>query len=378
MKLLLKMAVPFILMLFINISYAQLRVRAPYQIPDIPGYQTLICDFHIHTVFSDGTVWPSVRAEEAWREGLDAIAITDHIEYLPHKDDIRTNHNRSGYIAKGYGQDIYLTVIRGSEITRDMPPGHLNAIFIQDANKLDVETWQEAIAVADSQEAFIFWNHPGWRGQQKDGVARWYPEHTELLDKGMLHGIEVVNNKEYYPEAHQWCLDKNLTMLSNSDIHPPIQMHYDSPNGDTRPVTLVFAKSKDEAAIKEALFNQRTAVLWRNMLVGKEEFLKPIFNQSVQIENPSITFGMEDNKNVQITNRSDVDFELFRADTLTDITIPEKITLYSGKTVLFNVKKTKKLLRGKKVLNLPYKVQNLLVTPIKPLEINLELEIEQK
>ena len=26
--------------------------------PDIPGYQTLKCDLHIHTVFSDGSVWP--------------------------------------------------------------------------------------------------------------------------------------------------------------------------------------------------------------------------------------------------------------------------------------------------------------------------------
>ncbi len=138
-----------------------MRVRTPIQIPDIPGYQTLVCDLHIHTVFSDGDVWPTVRAEEAWREGLDVIAITDHIEYLPHKDDIRTNHNRSGYIAKGYGKNINVTVIRGSEITRDMPPGHLNAIFIQDANKLDVETWREAVSVA-RQSGSIHILEPPW------------------------------------------------------------------------------------------------------------------------------------------------------------------------------------------------------------------------
>jgi len=59
------------------------------------GQVTLKCDFHTHTVFSDGNVWPTVRVDEAWREGLDAIAVTDHIEYRPHKDDLGDKLNRS-------------------------------------------------------------------------------------------------------------------------------------------------------------------------------------------------------------------------------------------------------------------------------------------
>lgn len=61
--------------------------------PDIPGYQTLVGDFHIHTVFSDGLVWPTVRVDEAVREKLDVIAFTDHIEYLPFKEDIPPQHD---------------------------------------------------------------------------------------------------------------------------------------------------------------------------------------------------------------------------------------------------------------------------------------------
>ena len=64
----------------------QSQYRTEINIPGFDGYQTLKCDFHIHTVFSDGSVWPSVRVQEAWQEGLDAIAITDHLEYRPHKD----------------------------------------------------------------------------------------------------------------------------------------------------------------------------------------------------------------------------------------------------------------------------------------------------
>ena len=53
----------------------QAQTRHEIDIPDLKGYQTLKCDFHIHTVFSDGLVWPTVRVDEAYREGLDAIAV---------------------------------------------------------------------------------------------------------------------------------------------------------------------------------------------------------------------------------------------------------------------------------------------------------------
>ena len=69
--------------------------------PDVPGYETLKVDLHIHTVFSDGDVWPTVRVEEAVRDGLDAVAMTDHLEYQPHQDDIpHPNRNRSFEIAQ--------------------------------------------------------------------------------------------------------------------------------------------------------------------------------------------------------------------------------------------------------------------------------------
>ena len=82
-------------------AYAESRSRTELTFPDLPGYVTLRCDFHMHTVFSDGSVWPTVRAEEAWRDGLDAIAFTDHIEYIPHKADIPTNHGRAYELGRG-------------------------------------------------------------------------------------------------------------------------------------------------------------------------------------------------------------------------------------------------------------------------------------
>jgi 3',5'-nucleoside bisphosphate phosphatase len=357
------------------VAHPQLRVRTPVNIPDVPGYLTLKCDFHTHTVFSDGLVWPSVRSEEAWREGLDAIAITDHIEYQPHRNDLPTAHNRSFEIARPRGDELEVIVIRGSEITRQMPPGHLNAIFLRDVVPLDTPEWRDAIQAAHDQDAFIFWNHPGWTGQQPDGVARWYDEHTALLEQGLLHGIEVVNGREYYPEAHRWCLEKNLTMLSNSDIHNPLNLDYDVHEGDPRPLTLVFARERTAEAIREALFDRRTAVYAGDRLIGHERFLEPIFRESIRVLNPSVRLQARQRVYLQIHNQSDISYQLELTATVDGLSLPNTVTLTAGRTVLFGIRAHDLVAPGQRQLRLPYRVNNLLVGPDTPLHVEIPLEV---
>jgi hypothetical protein len=351
------------------------RARTPIQFPDLPGYLTLKCDFHIHTVFSDGLVWPTVRSEEAWREGLDAIAITDHIEYQPHKADLTTNHNRAYEIARGTGSELDLIVIHGSEITRKMPPGHLNAIFLTDSQALSVPEWRDAVRAAHSQEAFIFWNHPGWVNQLKDGKTVWYPEHTELLEQGLLHGIEVVNEREYYPEAHQWAIEKNLTLLSNSDIHNPLNLDYQVHEGDHRPVTLVFAKARTAAAIHEALLARRTAVYSGDRLIGDKQFLKPIFERSIQVLNPKVTLQGQRRIYVQVHNGSDLDYRLERVDRPEAVQAPAGIVLPAHRTVLMEVRAQNGQAAVTTTIPVAYRVTNLLVAPDQPLQVSLPLEV---
>jgi hypothetical protein len=350
---------------------AEPRARKPVRLPDIPGYRTVKCDFHIHTVFSDGSVWPDVRVEEAWREGLDAIAITDHLEYQPHKGDLSTNHNRSFEIARSAGDTVQVTVIRGSEITRDMPPGHLKALFLSDARRLKTEAWRDAVAEASAQNAFIFWNHPGWRGQQEDGLAKWYPEHSELLDRGQLHGIEVVNGEEYYPEAHRWCLEKRLTLLSNSDIHSALNLEYAVHDGDHRPLTLVFARDTGPAAIREALFDRRTAVYSGNRLIGDEKFLRPVFDRSVRLLASEVRIKGTGRVYLQIQNDSEVTFELVRLAEVEGLTLPERLSLYGGRTSLFAVRGLTDQPAGRRDVRARYRVTNLLVAPDQGMEVEL-------
>jgi hypothetical protein len=354
----------------------QAAARTEVKIPNIPGYLVLKCDFHMHTVFSDGAVWPSIRAEEAWREGLDAFAIADHIEYQPHEEDVRTNHNRSYEIARPRAEALGLEIIKGAEISRDMPPGHFNAIFLKDANALDANEWPDAIRTAIEQKAFVFWNHPGWTGQQPEGKSIWYDEHTELFEKGWMHGIEIVNGNEYYPLAHKWALEKKLTMLGNSDVHNPTNLDYQFHESRHRTMTLVLAKEKSEAAIKEALLQRRTVVYWKNVLIGEEKYLTPIFNQSIDIINSDVTLKGKKAVYVQIHNKSEIDFELVAEGAADDILAPPNITLYGNKTVLFKIRAKSEELSGKKQVRLVYRIKNLLIAPEQGLREGLTINVE--
>ena len=360
---------------FLAISYfaiSQIRVRDEIVFPDIPGYVTLKCDFHMHTVFSDGNVWPTVRPEEAWREGYDAISITDHIEYQPHKDDVPTNHNRSYEIALPKSEELGLLLIRGAEITRDMPPGHFNALFLKDANPLDVEDWREAIIAAVTQDAFIIWNHPGW--QQPDEIPIWYDEHTEIFQKGWAKGMEIVNERSYYPKAHQWCIDKKITMIGTSDIHDPVNLFYNIHKGEHRPVTLVFAKTRTEEAIKEALLNRRTAVYYKNLLIGEEQYLSPVFYGSIKIKSRDITLMKDQWRIIQIHNYSDIDLELEAGVNENNIVVQNKVTLPAHKTSLLGVQYNSEELTGTKNIELFYTVTNFLIAPGKGLPVKLKFK----
>ena len=262
--------------LFLNAIHTQAQHRIV--IPDIIGYKTLQCDFHMHTIFSDGMVCPAIRVDEAFREGLDAIAITKHVEPAYRKKEVVGSQNRSYEIAQEYAGDNGLIVIRGGEITRSTSPWHSNAIFLSDVERIVKTYYIDAYRATKEQNTFIFWCHPGRLKDQPD-TTLWWSEHTLLFEQGMMHGIEVVNGNNYYPEAHHWCLEKKLTMTGNSDIHAPILPFA---SGQHRTM-LVFDRERTEAAIREALNKKRTAVYWKESIIGEEKYLKELFENALEI-----------------------------------------------------------------------------------------------
>lgn len=322
--------------------------RTILNMPDIPGYVTLKCDFHMHTVFSDGNVWPLVRLDEAWRDGLDAISITDHIEYQPKKNYIPVNHNAAWEISQNRAKDLNIILVHGAEITRSMPPGHLNALFITDANPIDTSDFMAAVGAAIKQGAFIQYNHPGWKAQEKDGIPKLYPVHLELISKGWLHGIEYFNEYEHYPLVMDMCRDHKLAITGNSDVHGIISEVYKTPVYTQRPVTLVFARERSYEALREAMFAGRTAVWYGDSIAGFEEYTAPLFRASVSSGEPF----RSDDKNIwfEIVNNSDLPMVF----TGGPAGAPAEISLPARSAVI--VKADKKYLTEP----IPYNVSNII------------------
>ena len=215
----------------IKIGKERVKARRELRLPEIDGYQLLKCDFHVHTIFSDGIVWPTLRVQEAWEEGLDAIAITDHIEGQPARQHVGKGHNNAFDMAKEEAARRNIILVKGGEITRSMPPGHLNALFVEDVDALDQPDYMKAIEAAHKQGAFIQWNHPGWG---VDSIM-WHDVHEDLYRKGWLNGIEVYNEFEWYPVALGWANEKDLTLFGNTDVHDVVERLYDFRQTDHRP-----------------------------------------------------------------------------------------------------------------------------------------------
>ncbi len=347
------------------------QTRREIQIPDILGYKTLKCDFHMHTVFSDGAVWPTVRVDEAWREGLDAISITDHIEYQPHKDDVPTNHNRPYDIALPRAKSMGILLVRGTEITRETPPGHFNAVFLDDVDPLDTKELLDCMAAADKQGAFIWWNHPDWKPDKKG----WFDIHTTLYEKKYLRGIEVVNGRTYYPDVHRWALDKNLTFIGNSDIHAPSLLEQ-STSEKHRSMTLVFAREKSLTALKEAIVAGRTAIWYEDRLIGKPEYLKAIFRAATVIGD--IAYG--DNGSVRFTlkNNSDVGLQMTRSGKLGPETV--EVPPHAARLIKAKVPQSDSAHQFEYVVDnyLAGPNQGLAVTLEIPAQITIEIEVQAK
>jgi len=337
--------------------------RREIRIPDILGYRTLKCDFHMHTVFSDGQVWPTVRVEEAWREGLDAIAITDHIEYQPHKDDIPTNHNRPYEIALGQAKKRGLLLVRGAEITRQTPPGHFNAIFLDDIDPLDTKDFMDVLRAARKQGAFVFWNHPGWKAKGDEKYI--FPIHDKIRKEGLIQGLEICNGRTYWSGAHSWGIEHGLTLMGNSDIHAPADNDMIGP-ANHRTITLVFAEEKTLPALKEALMHGCTAVWQGDTLYGDATYLNAIFEASIEVKQPHYRY--RNMATVSITNNSDIDFQCKRTGKLG----PETVTLPAGQRSQFRVPVDKD---GWAYLE--YTVTNLRTAPGKGLPVSYSLYAQE-
>lgn len=305
--------------------------RKEIVLPQVNGYNVYKADLHTHTIFSDGQVMPELRVREAWKDGLDVIAITDHIEYRRHestlveylnkyvgkkhkeavnhkisdgaitKDGIMVDLNTSVRMAEKSARNYGLTIIPGTEITRNVSvAGHYNALFTTDNNLIfDTDAYQ-SIRNAKSQGALVMHNHPGWRKTSLD-----YSElDQKVYGEGLIDGVEVMNGNEFYPSIIDRAIEKGIFIAANSDIHATTSEEYRAVGYD-RPMTLILAKDKSLASLREALEQNRTLAYGYGALSGAEQLLMDFFLASVKVESIAP-------QTVLLTNLSSVSYTLRR------------------------------------------------------------------
>ncbi|MCS3798440.1 Sb-PDE family phosphodiesterase [Niastella sp. OAS944] len=348
------------------------KLERALKFPDVPGYKVMKCDLHQHTVFSDGSVWPDIRVAEALADGLDAISLTEHLEYQPHKADIpHPDRNRSYELALKEAKDHKLLIIRGSEITRNMPPGHCNAIFINDANKMLISDSMEVFREAKRQSAFTFWNHPMWTRQCPDGMSTLTPMHKALIKEKLLDGIEVVNDGSYSEEALQIALENNMTIMGTSDVHQLVDWTFGVPKGGHRPITLVFSKEASIESIKEGLMNHKTVVFFKDLLIGRDEVLIPLIKESLKINSAKYldkTTVLE----VEIENVTSSAFTVQNKSKYSFTEHSDVLTLKPGEKTVIQVKTVYKLTN----VELPFEVLSAVNAPKSHPVVSLQVAVK--
>ena len=322
-------------------------VRKVISIPDIDGYKTFKCDFHTHTVYADAHVSPEGRVQEDWYDGLDVMAMTEHVGV--HKTGIdMPDRNVPIVKAKAEGAKFGMIVIPGVEITRAKPFGHMNFLFVKDANVFSEdryltdkdgeyltdelgrkinndETLQDDIAAALEQDCFIQWNHPGWPDRKCD----MYDIHKAMLAKGQIHAVEICNHPEWYPKVLDWFDEYHIPMTANTDQHSPIDYNY---GHVIRPMTLVFAKEYTMESLREAMFAGRMVAFWDQTLAGDATWLEQLVHHSLQVRVIDAAKGR-----IEVTNISDIRFETMYGTHM------NPVILYPRSAIIMTVKKGQKI-----------------------------------
>lgn len=294
--------------------------RKEIMIPStLNGYNVYKADLHTHSIFSDGLVHPKWRVYEAWQDGLDVMAVTEHIEnrayenmfheYLKEYTDKEYQKGPAGLKnvdinfsireAKKEAVKYGITIIPGSEITRSgSEVGHFNALFTTDNNLIYDEDPVQSIRNAKSQGALVMHNHPGWR--RKD--IKMTPTEKTAYGEGLIDGVEVMNGGMFFPGIIDRVREYNQFIAANTDVHRTTACDYRLTGAD-RPMTLILAKDKSLESLREALVQRRTIAFGFNTLCGSEELLRDFFHACVKVTRINET-------SVLVTNMTSITFKL--------------------------------------------------------------------
>ena len=204
------------------------------------GYVVVEADLHVHTRFSDGFLSPLDVVVHARRQGLGAIALTEHNVIFPAR------------MARGWSRLVGgPEVIVGEEITtRDY---HLLAFGLERA----VDAHQpltRAIEDVHAQGGVVVAAHP---------ARRYWPALEPAM--ALLDGAEVVHPVTFRQRGSGWAAEDFHAFWDRMRAQRPRAVAIGTSDYHAGPIlglgtTLVFARSRSAADLVEALRDGRTVV----------------------------------------------------------------------------------------------------------------------
>lgn len=204
-------------------------------LPADDGLSWLACDFHAHTLHSDGELGIAELAAYAVDTGLDVLAVTDHNTVSHHP------------ALPGWSEQYGVTLLPGQEVTTDR--GHANAFG--DIGSIDFRrppsTWVAAVrdrggllSINHPLAADCAWHHPL---SERPPVAEVW--HCTWLDRTWSGPLAWWT---------AWGLD--TVPIGGSDFH---RVEHNGP-ALGQPVTWVATESSEPAAVLDGLRAGRTAL----------------------------------------------------------------------------------------------------------------------
>ena len=197
----------------------------------------LLCDFHIHTTYSDGSVELRRTIDLFGQAGFDVIAITDHVVNgdnpvgkLAHRFKYSvTADNFSKYISHvreeaERAQDKYdMLVIPGIEITKNHltteNSAHLLIIDVQDFIPACI-SYEEIFLEAKKQNALTIACHPHYMSAKTDRDTLFLWNNREKYAH-YIDAWEIANRDDVFNVISL----KKYPYIANSDFHKPRHLY---------------------------------------------------------------------------------------------------------------------------------------------------------
>jgi hypothetical protein len=196
----------------------------------------LLCDFHIHTTWSDGSVALTDVVDLYGQAGFDVIAITDHV--YPSDNTIGAWAERLG---KAVAADLFpdylsalqqeadralrrygMLLIPGVEVTKnylsEQDSAHALLLDVQDFISPD-QSWLDIFREAREREAVVVACHPYHTAHEFHDTLHFWNHRQEYTPH--VDAWEVANRTDLFTGVSLG----NLPILANSDFHKPQHLY---------------------------------------------------------------------------------------------------------------------------------------------------------